>query len=252
MSGIQMPKESMYEQVEVVRSLNYVEGFDPRKFMRLIQEEGQINKYYLDVAYRKLWFRLKYPDGKIETKMLKLTEQTAVIGAWIYVDHKDPENAFIANGIAQRNVSDDPQFGMHYVELAETAAVGRALSNAGFGSQFVDMEGDIDPMLTEAPIEQNVFQNAKEVITQSTAAPEAVKPAITKEMPVEEIYPLLDQAAAASVVIQMGCHKGKTLGQVALERPGALEWYVNTYNGPDNLLRAASKYLMDHALGQAG
>ena len=50
----------------------------------------------------------------------------------------------------------------------------------------------------------------------------------------------------------MGYHKGKTLGQLALEKPKALEWYISSYGGPDNLLRAAAKFLLDAALGQAG
>ena len=51
----------MYEQETAVAALHQVEGFDPRKFMRLIQKEDQTSRYYLDVAYRKLWFRLCYP-----------------------------------------------------------------------------------------------------------------------------------------------------------------------------------------------
>lgn len=55
----------MYEQETAVAALHQVEGFDPRKFMRLIQKEDQSSRYYLDVAYRKLWFRICYPEGKI-------------------------------------------------------------------------------------------------------------------------------------------------------------------------------------------
>lgn len=46
----------MYEQEAAVAALHRVEGFDPRKFMRLIQKEDQVARYYLDVAYRKLGF----------------------------------------------------------------------------------------------------------------------------------------------------------------------------------------------------
>lgn len=45
-------------------------------------------------------------------------------------------------------------------------------------------------------------------------------------MPVEQIYAKLNRDTAASVVIPMGYHKGKTLGQLALEKPKALEWYM--------------------------
>ena len=74
---------------------------------------------------------------------------------------------------------------------------------------------------------------------------------ISREMPVEQIYSMLDRDSAAAVVIPMGYNKGKTLGQVAVEKPANLQWYVDSYGGPDNLLRAAAKFLIDMALGQA-
>ena len=74
MNGMTVSNTCMYDEVEEIRNLNKVEGFDPRRYMRLIQNEGQAAKYYLDVAYRKLWFRLRYPEGKIVKKILKLTE----------------------------------------------------------------------------------------------------------------------------------------------------------------------------------
>ena len=38
----------------------------------------------------------------------------------------------------------------------------------------------------------------------------------------------------------------------SMESNPNLQWYVDSYGGPDNLLRAAAKFLMDAALGQAG
>ena len=83
MNEMTMNSACMYDEVAEIRNLNRVEGFDPRKYMRLIQNEGQAGKYYLDVAYRKLWFRLRYPEGKIVKKILKLTEQVAIVEASI-------------------------------------------------------------------------------------------------------------------------------------------------------------------------
>lgn len=226
----------------------------------------------------------------------------------------------------------------------ETAAVGRALSDAGFGLQFADREGDLDPEVTEAPMERRMLQGGSipeeentEILKETAGAgimqeaseedanipgqygieqyipmpeeagasmgmppamqqnpqPAPAAPAgdsgkrpqaaqtqsrgaagtgnvpqgtgaagnreggtnqtgISREMPVEQIYAKLNRDTAASVVIPMGYHKGKTLGQLALEKPKALEWYISSYGGPDNLLRAAAKFLLDAALGQAG
>ncbi len=367
----------MYDEVEGIRNLNKVEGFDPRKYMRVIQQEGQAGKYYLDVAFRKLWFRLKYPEGKIVKKILKLTDQVAIVEARVYLNKNDAEENFISNALAQKYMTADGQFGNKYVELAETAAVGRALSDAGFGLQFADKEEDIDPEVTEAPFDPQLLSGngidgevlgemlsgedmeggtvlpdenipgqygIEEYIpmpeevgqamgmtpamqqagavpkatgqtaqgTASTAAQQAAparqtaqlqqsaqaqqsvqgmtpamqnrqaaqKPAqgnqqpkpvqaptannvpagktsqgvsnIRKDMPVEQIYSMLNRDSAAAVVIPMGFNKGKTLGQIALDKPTDLKWYVDSYGGPDNLLRAAAKFLIDMALGQAG
>lgn len=414
MNEMTMNSACMYDEVEGIRSLNKVEGFDPRKYMRLIQNEGQAGKYYLDVAYRKLWFRLRYPEGKIVKKILKLTEQVAIVEARVYLDRNDHEDNFISNALAQKYMSADGQFGNKFVELAETAAVGRALSDAGFGLQFADREGDMDPEVTEAPFDPQMIAGAggalpegtymdsalqegaagdgevlqeeafpgqygieeyipmpEEVgqamgmppamhqagaapaaagqVMQGTApaaarqaaqgtaptaagqaaqgtAPAAARQAtqgtapaaaqtqqhaqaqqpvqgmppamqnrqaapnpaqggraavnagrqaaqkagnaagntaaakganaqaagsIRKDMPVEQIYSMLNRDSAAAVVIPMGFNKGKTLGQVAVEKPANLQWYVDSYGGPDNLLRAAAKFLIDAALGQA-
>lgn len=366
----------MYDQVEEIRNLNKVEGFDPRKYMRVIQQEGQAGKYYLDVAFRKLWFRLKYPEGKIVKKILKLTDQVAIVEARVYLNRNDAEENFISNALAQKYMTADGQFGNKFVELAETAAVGRALSDAGFGLQFADKEEDIDPEVTETPLDPQMLSGngidgevlgemlsgedmaagtvlpdenipgqygieeyipmPEEVgqamgmtpaMQQAGAVPkaagqtaqgtaptaarqtaqvrqtqqqqqsaqaqqpvqgmtpamqnrqEAPKPAqgnrqskpaqasaannvpagkasqgassIRKDMPVEQIYSMLNRDSAAAVVIPMGFNKGKTLGQIAVDKPTDLKWYVNSYGGPDNLLRAAAKFLIDMAMGQA-
>lgn len=75
-----------------------------------------------------------------------------------YLHRNDPEENFIANALAQKYRTEDGQFGNKFVELAETAAVGRALSDAGFGLQFADKEEDIDPEVTEAPLSRSSFQ----------------------------------------------------------------------------------------------
>ena len=236
---------SMYDEVSAIRDLNKIEGFDPKKYMRLISEEGKGDKYYLDVAARKLWFRLKYPKGKIVKQLVYRTEQMAVIEARVYLDCNDPADNFIANAFAQKYLTEDAQFGNKFLELAETAAVGRALADAGFGLQFADEEGDIDPEVADAPFDAGMILGSR--INESLGAQQAIQ----KDMPVEQIYSMLTPEAAAAVVISIGFHKGKTLGQVAVEKPSSLEWYVTSYGGPDNLLRAGAKYLMDAALRKA-
>ena len=150
-------QNGMYDEVKEVKNLNRIEGFDPRKYMRIIQEEGGKVTYYLDVAFRKLWFRLKYPEGKVVKKILKLTEQVAIVEAKVYLNRSDAEENFVSNAFAQKYFSAEDSFGSKYVELAETAAVGRALTDAGFGLQFSDRDGETDPQVTEAPFEAGML-----------------------------------------------------------------------------------------------
>ena len=197
--------------------------------------------------------------------------------------------------------------------------MGRALSDAGFGLQFADREKEMDPEVTEAPIDEEVMagtpicpenipeevfgssvgeplmedmipgqcgiedyipmpdevmrvaEASKEEVQQPKAAPQPTKKSeqtpqeqfmqnnvapestvgITRDMPVNDIYGKLTRDLAVKVVVSAGCYKGKTLGQIAVEKPGSLQWYVDSYKGPDNLLRAAAKYLLDQALAPA-
>lgn len=339
MSEVMTNQAAMYDSVEAVRNLNSVEGFNPRDFMRVIQGEGESAKYYLDVAFRKLWFRLKYPEGRISKRLLKLENDMAVIEARVYLNYRDAEENFVANAFSHKFRADDSKFGSKFVELAETAATGRALADAGFGLQFADCEKETDQEVADAPFEPRFLQGegagmsyeagvvsetmdeagtvmdennlpgqhqieeyldapvagqTTPVMQQNVAAqgmppaganvprageqkPAAAAPAMTgqtsaqglspvpaphtpqqnagaidKKLSVEQIYAMLDRDTAAAVVVNVGYSKGKTLGQIAVEKPDSLQWYVNQYNGPDNLLRAASKYLIDSALQKAG
>ena len=119
---------TMYESVPVVSELNKVQGFDPLKFLRRTAKGEKV----LDLKYKKLWFRLKYPNGRIKLSSLKITDQLAIIEARVYFDKNDaqPRSSFIA----QREAKATP--GGLYIESAQHAAIDQALSDAGFGVQF--------------------------------------------------------------------------------------------------------------------
>ena len=379
---------TMYDRVDEIRNLNRIEDFDPRQYMRNLTGSDGTVKQYLDVVYRKLWFRLKNPDGKIVKKLLKLTEQTAIVEARVYLNKTDPEDSYIASAFAQKFSNQDEQFGAKFLELAETAAVGRALADAGYGLQFADLEGEQDPNVVDAPLGQNrgegsnyisdmpgsmagevngsqgqqAVPNQNLVMAQNqtpkqenpaasagymepTASPEAYMqetssvaygmppafgesipvqnsapanynyaagrtvpqgqaqpqsqaapqnqaqpqsqavpqnqartqgqavqqnqvppqnqalaqeqiqpvgqapqlPVITPDMTDEQLYALLDYKSAASVVISTKINHGKTLGQIAIDRPKDLNWYANDYKGPDKLLRVGARFLIDAA-----
>ena len=126
--------------------LNKVEGFDPKQYARTIQDANGQESLYLDVQYRKMWFRLCNPTGKIVKKICTFDGNLAVVEARIYLDRNDAPENFVSNAFAQRFVDpNNPEYGTRYLESAETAAVGRALADAGYGLQFC-MEPDPTPV----------------------------------------------------------------------------------------------------------
>lgn len=146
-------KEKLFDRSEAVAALNRVEGFNPMELARTLTKEGQEDQLYLDVKYRKLWFRLVHPLGKIVSSIRSFTENMAIVEARIYLDKCDAEGNYIANAFSQRFRTNDPNFGDKFLEMAETAAVGRALSDAGFGLQFADVGEENDPMQVDAGIQ---------------------------------------------------------------------------------------------------
>ena len=70
--------ELLYKKSKAVGSLNRVEGFEPLELARTISQEGQPDQLYLDVKYRKLWFRLVYPTGRIESHIVHFNENMAL------------------------------------------------------------------------------------------------------------------------------------------------------------------------------
>lgn len=145
-------KNILYHQSEAVAGMNRIEGFDPLSLARKISREGQEDQLYLDVKYRKLWFRLCNPNGKIVKKVLAMKENMAIVEARVYLERNDPEESYIASALSQKFRTDDPQFGDKFLETAETAATGRALSDAGFGIQFADVGEENDLQQVDAGI----------------------------------------------------------------------------------------------------
>ena len=261
--------ETMEKNMAVINGLNAVEGFDPAAFLRKLQSEAGEEQFYLDVKYRKLWFRLKYPLGKIAKRIIKLEKDYAIIESRIYLDRNDPEDNYISCAMAQRWRTEDDSYGKKYVESAETAAVGRALADAGFGIQFAKPGEERDPNPVDAPVtvpktnendlppeddeplpEEPVPQQKKvsgEVGSEKSSQKGSKKEELSEHMSVEELTKKMTLDDAKAYIIPMGVYKGKTIGELCLEKPSALTWYVDSYGGKNNLLRAAAKVLLDAA-----
>ena len=271
-------KSMLYETNDAVRALNKVEGFEPKDYLRKeVSEEGV--SFYLDTKYRLLWFRLKYDNGKIVKIPKALNKEYATFEVRIYADKNDAEDNFLANGFASRYKDDtNEKFGLNFVESAETAALGRALKDAGFGTQFCDIALPNDQTIVDAGVHisfdlgndeitnpedvdgstaenngaasVNTEENATSATTNAAVKAEE-KPAteekieLNKDMPVEELLNKMTIDYAKAIVVDYGIDKGKTLGRLAAERPQGVQYHAS--QAKNNLIRAGAMYLLEQA-----
>ena len=84
-------------------------------------QEDQEDQLYLDVKYRKLWFRLANPLGRISSHIVWFNENVALAEAKIYLNYTDAPENYIANAFSMKFRSEDPKFGDKFLEMAETA-----------------------------------------------------------------------------------------------------------------------------------
>ena len=147
MKGNQEPM--LYTTNAAVASLNHVPGFDPLKFLRRTtsRKTGE-DVMRLDLRYKKLWFRLACPTGRLKLNALRITEKMAIFEAKVYSDREDAEplSSYVANCTL------DATPGGLYVEAAQEEALDTALSNAGFGIQFADVSVESEEYGSEVPV----------------------------------------------------------------------------------------------------
>lgn len=103
--------------------------FNPKK--HLIQLKG---KLYLETKYRIQWFREEHPGGCIATEIISL--DPVMVKATIY----DRDGKILATAHAGAVDKGNAVWSGRAVEKSETAAIGRALAHAGYGTQFADMD----------------------------------------------------------------------------------------------------------------
>ena len=146
MKGNQEPM--LYTTNSAVAALNHVPGFDPLKFLRrTISRKTGEGVMRLDLRYKKLWFRLACPTGRLKLNALRITEKMAIFEAKVYRDREDAEplSSYVANCTL------DATPGGLYVEAAQEEALDIALSNAGFGIQFADVGSESEEYGSEVP-----------------------------------------------------------------------------------------------------
>lgn len=249
----------MYEN-PVVSELNRVPNFDPLKFLKVTE-----NGPKLDLKYKKLWFRLKYPQGRIRLSNLYITDQIAIIEARVFFDCKDTES--VSNYTARCDISSAPDG--KYLKYAQNMAIEQALNDAGFGIQFsvdsksTEIIAEKENVSMNVPLETCISEPEKETMHATSSAkpestpdeddetqmdeqeqPEETPPMYSKEMSVEDICELMSLEDAENYIVPNGVCAGQKLSLVAERRPASLQFYVNGYKGDDNILRAAASLIL--------
>ena len=290
----------VYNAESTAAGLNRVKGFDPLKYVRST-ENGAV----LDLPYQKLWFRLRHPNGKIRIFIKNLSEKIAAVEARVYFDRAASEpaaNCIISGVDAEDKVS---------VAKAQHDAMEKALSDAGFGLQFISVNPsgvkaeekavtkkaekpkqpakEVKPEKAEEPVKAEIkteavkaepeaapakaeteeappvtdpllsvvnnIENSSikvdeqtgEVIEQQAAAEGEPAPvSYDKTTPIDEICAVMTLEDAKNYVIDGGPYNGWKVGTLAERRPvKVLEMIIEKYPTEDNILRAATKLILD-------
>lgn len=206
------------EPMAKIAEINRVEGFDAGEFAveYTDMETGETRKR-LPVVVQIAWFRLKYPEGKIAVSAVP-EDGGFTASAKIYANYRDSAECYLAEAQAWRG-PDEAKPGVSAREWSQTAAIGIALRNAGFGLQV----------------------DAVETGDRATSAPETQRAEPTPE-------DILERAMNTPCPITK--YSGKTLGEVLVIDPNALNWVANKFTGNAEISEAA-KTICEYAVRQA-
>jgi len=138
---------------------------------------------YVEVAERIRAFYEKYPEGSIQTEMVRLEDGLVVFRASVFRDATDP---LPTTGWAYEREGSSPVNRTSFVENCETSAIGRALANRDFA-------GTRRPSREE--MEKVARMQAEWRETATTGAPKA--PGAIAETPEDRVRALLRQMRLA-------------------------------------------------------
>ena len=245
----------MSQNINILSTINAVEGFNPEDYaVDYTDLNSKETRKRLPVIAQIAWFRLKYPLGKISLR----TEQKGnifVATARIHPDYKDPVDAYLAEATASRAKCEDiPSVSPR--EWAQTAAIGIALRNAGFGLQF-SMAGESfsanapDEFALDVGSGDVTFANESDGAETGTTTAASVAPAATpveappKELTAEEKFQL-----ACKVPCTLKKYEGRTLGDIMYLDRNFLVYIATKYEGNEKLKEAA-KIICEYAASNA-
>ena len=245
----------MSQNINILSTINAVEGFNPEDYaVDYTDLNAKESRKRLPVIAQIAWFRLKYPMGKIALK-IEQRGNLFVATARIHPDYKDPVDAYLSEATASRAKCDDiPSVSPR--EWAQTAAIGIALRNAGFGLQF-SMAGESfsanapDEFALDVGSGAVTFASESEGAENGTPSVTPAAPAVTpveappKELTAEEKFQL-----ACKVPCTLKKYEGRTLGDIMYLDRNFLVYIATKYEGNEKLKEAA-KIICEYAASNA-
>ena len=187
----------MYEVFPAVAALNQVQGFNPLKMLRrMVSPKTGEEVLRLDLQYKKLWFRLRHPEGRIRVNPLRITEQIAIYEAQVYLNREDsaPVCSFTSS------ISKDEAPDGKYIQAAQEDAIDKALTDAGFGIQLSDVTTpeSMRHYGSEIPVSQ-LNGNASVTAGQVKATQPVSKPVVQEPSAPEQSATAIRQSPAPKV-----------------------------------------------------
>lgn len=187
----------MYEVFPAVAALNQVQGFNPLKMLRrIVSPKTGEEVLRLDLQYKKLWFRLRHPEGRIRVNPLRITEQIAIYEAQVYLNREDPAPVCSFTSSISKDEAPDGK----YIQAAQEDAIDNALSDAGFGIQLSDVTTpeSMRHYGSEIPVSQ-LNGNAAVSAVQAKATQPVSKPVVQAPSAPEQSATAIQQSPAPKV-----------------------------------------------------
>ena len=232
-----MNEEAIIRTVPAAGALHKVPGFDPLKHLRKAVNGSGEQVQSLALRYKRLWFRLVYPSGRLLLNPLRVTDQMAIFEAQVFFRMEDPTPAssFTATKSAKESRG--------YIRAAQDEALNVALDNAGFGIQLCDVTKEPDagtpspdspqPRTDAAPQPEprDVIRPVKPIQPTPASKP-APAPAVkvapaspiqaveATEAPVEQPAEPMNPTAAPSVIVNFPAPQEEPSDVVAPEESG--------------------------------